>query len=86
MHGYFRPSLGRRVQPTQFSTASPYHLLCEEVPYSKRLEIMPYDPARYENESQEGWRNPEDVHFLHDTDNETDTNTQRSSPITTRSY
>ncbi|TYP64444.1 lipase family protein [Stutzerimonas stutzeri] len=68
--------LGRRIRPTQFNTASPYHLLCEEVPYSKRLEIMPYDPTRYEKEVQEGWRNPEDVHFLHDTDNETNTNTQ----------
>lgn len=68
--------LGRRIRPTQFNTALPYHLLCEEVPYSKRLEIMPYDPARYEKEAQEGWRNPEDVHFLHDTDNETNTNTQ----------
>lgn len=72
----FQNQLGRRIQPTQFNTASPYHLLCEEVPYSKRLEIMPYDPARYEKEAQEGWRNPEDVHFLHDTDNETSTNTQ----------
>ncbi len=68
--------LGRRIRPTQFNTALPYHLLCKEVPYSKRLEIMPYDPARYEKEAQEGWRNPEDVHFLHDTDNETNTNTQ----------
>jgi len=68
--------LGRRIQPTQFNTASPYHLLCEEVPYSKRLEIMPYDPACYEKEAHEGWRNPEDVHFLCDTDNETDTDTQ----------
>ncbi|MCQ4313557.1 lipase family protein [Pseudomonas stutzeri] len=68
--------LGCRIRPTQFNTASPYHLLCEEVPYSKRLEIMPYDPSRYGKEVQEGWRNPEDVHFLHDTDNETNTNTQ----------
>lgn len=50
--------LGRRIQPTQFSTASPFHLLREEVPYSKRLEIMPYDPARYEEEAQKGWQNP----------------------------
>jgi len=68
--------LGRQIRPTQFNTASPYHLLCEEVPYSKRLEIMPYDPARYEKEAQEGWRNPEDVHFLCDTDNDTGTDTQ----------
>ena len=66
--------LGRRVKPTQFNGAGPYHMICEEVPYSKRLEIMPYDPLRYEKESQEGWRNPEDVHFLYDT--ESGTNTQ----------
>ena len=66
--------LGRRVKPTQFDGAGPYHMICEEVPYSKRLEIMPYDPLRYEKESQEGWRNPEDVHFLYDT--ESGTNTQ----------
>lgn len=66
--------LGRRVKPTQFNGAGPYHMICEEVPYSKRLEIMPYDPLRYEKESQEGWKNPEDVHFLYDT--ESDTNTQ----------
>ncbi|MCQ4331763.1 lipase family protein [Stutzerimonas stutzeri] len=66
--------LARRVKPTQFDGAGPYHMICEEVPYSKRLEIMPYDPLRYEKESQEGWRNPEDVHFLYDT--ESGTNTQ----------
>lgn len=63
--------LGRRVKPTQFDTAGPYHLLCEEVAYSKRLETMPYDPEHYEHEAQEGWKNPEDVHFLYDTDADT---------------
>lgn len=58
--------LGRLVKPTQFNTAGPYHLLCEEVPYSKRLEIMPYDPERYVKEAVEDWKNPEDVHFLYD--------------------
>lgn len=66
--------LGCRVKPTQFNSAGPYHMICEEVPYSKRLEIMPYDPLRYEKETQEGWKNPEDVHFLYDT--ESGTNTQ----------
>ncbi|WP_230623558.1 lipase family protein [Stutzerimonas stutzeri] len=60
--------LGRRVKPTQFDGAGPYHLLCEEVAYSKRLEIVPYDPHRYEKEAQDEWRNPEDVHFLYNTD------------------
>lgn len=63
--------LGRLVKPTQFNTAGPYHLLCEEVPYSKRLEIMPYDPERYVKEAEEGWKNPEDVHFLYDKDSST---------------
>ena len=63
--------LGRLVKPIQFNTAGPYHLLCEEVPYSKRLEIMPYDPGRYVKEAEEGWKNPEDVHFLYDKDSST---------------
>ncbi len=63
--------LGRLVKPIQFNTAGPYHLLCEEVPYSKRLEIMPYDPERYVTEAEEGWKNPEDVHFLYDKDSST---------------
>ncbi|WP_312962292.1 lipase family protein [Stutzerimonas nitrititolerans] len=63
--------LGRLVKPTQFNTAGPYHLLCEEVPYSKRLEIMPYDPERYVKEAEEGWKNPEDVHFLYDEETST---------------
>ncbi|TCD23127.1 lipase family protein [Pseudomonas sp. IC_126] len=57
--------LGCLIKPTLFNKAGPYHLLCEEVPYSKRLEIMPYDPERYVKEAEEEWRNPEDVHFLH---------------------
>jgi len=63
--------LGRLVKPTQFNTAGPYHLLCEEVPYSKRLEIAPYDPERYAKEAEEGWKNPEDVHFLYDKESST---------------
>jgi hypothetical protein len=59
--------LGRRVKPTQFDAAGPYHLLCEEVAYSKRLEVVPYDPDRYEQEAQDDWNNPEDVHFLYNT-------------------
>ncbi|WP_178100976.1 lipase family protein [Pseudomonas sp. OIL-1] len=63
-----REQLARLEKPTQFDTAS-YHLLCEEVPYSKRLEVVPYDPARYPQQ-QEG-STPESVHFLHDKDTET---------------
>lgn len=60
-----------RKAPTQFNTAGPYHLLYEEVPYSKRLEVMPYDPSRYRDEALRGWNNPEDVHFLYHEDSGT---------------
>ncbi|HTN31506.1 MAG TPA: lipase family protein [Pseudomonas sp.] len=67
-----RESLACGIKPTQFEPIKPkqtepaerHHLLYEEVPYSKRLEVMPYDPARYRAEAARGWRNPEDVHFL----------------------
>ncbi|MFU6377213.1 lipase family protein [Metapseudomonas otitidis] len=59
-----RERLGRGLLPRQFNTAAPYHLLCEEVAYSKRLEVVPYDPARYVAEAERGWKNPENVHFL----------------------
>ncbi len=59
-----REQLARLEKSQLFGEAS-YHLLYEEVPYSKRLEVMPYDPERYQKEASKGWRNPEDVHFLH---------------------
>lgn len=56
-------------KPSLFNDAGPYHLLCEEVPYSKRLEVMPWDNIRYAREREEGWEFPEDVHFLnHESD------------------
>src|SRR5690606_13821485 len=72
----FRECMARGSKPTQFEPIKPkqtkqtkppeiHHLLYEEVPYSKRLEIMPYDPKRYQAEAAKGWRNPEDVHFLY---------------------
>ncbi|MEE1924029.1 lipase family protein [Pseudomonas sp. 148P] len=60
LHG----QLAHLVRPTQFKTSGPFHLLCEEVPYSKRLEVVPYDPERYAAEAKQGWAFPEDVHFL----------------------
>lgn len=65
-----RESLGRGVKATQFEVGKPekvphHHLLYEEVPYSQRLEVMPYDPKRYQAEAAKGWRNPENVHFLY---------------------
>jgi hypothetical protein len=62
--------LPRLIKPTQFNTAR-YSLLYEEVPYSKRLEVVPYDPERYQAETAAGWDNPEEVHFLYDKDTET---------------
>lgn len=65
-----REQLARLVKPSRFNDAK-YNLLCEEVPYSKRLEVMPHDPERYAAEAAEGWNNPEDVHFLYHTESET---------------
>lgn len=68
-----RETLARGIRATQFEPDPPapeeprhHHLLYEEVPYSKRLEVMPHDPVRYQAEAERGWRNPEDVHFLFD--------------------
>lgn len=55
-----REQLARQIKPTLFDE-SRYHLLCEEVPYSKRLEVVPYDPERYTREDE---NTPEAVHFL----------------------
>ncbi|WP_300657227.1 lipase family protein [Pseudomonas sp.] len=65
-----REQLARLVKPSRFNDAK-HHLLCEEVPYSKRLEVMPHDPERYGAEATEGWEKPEDVHFLYHEDSET---------------
>ncbi|WP_341520295.1 lipase family protein [Pseudomonas sp. G.S.17] len=56
--------LGQLKKPTLFNDATPYHLLCEEVPYSKRLEVLPYNPDRYVTERLDGWTFPESAHFL----------------------
>jgi uncharacterized coiled-coil protein SlyX len=56
--------LGHLIPPTRFKQSGPFHLLSEEVPYSKRLEIMPYDPERYAKEAKADWKYPEQVHFL----------------------
>ncbi len=62
--------LAHLKKPTRFNNAGPFHLLCEEVPYSKRLEIVPWDNVRYTEEKEQGWDYPENTHFLH---NESDT-------------
>jgi len=63
--------LGHMIAPSQFKQSGPFHLLSEEVPYSKRLEIMPYDPERYAKEAKADWKYPEHVHFLHHKKTET---------------
>ena len=63
--------LGHLIPPTQFKQSGPFHLLSEEVPYSKRLEVMPYDPDRYAKEAKDQWEYPEQVHFLHHKKTET---------------
>lgn len=62
-----REQLARQIKPTLFDS-SQYHLLCEEVAYSKRLEVVPYDPERYAGEDTE---TPEEVHFLNHEDSHT---------------
>ncbi|WP_339650688.1 lipase family protein [Halopseudomonas pelagia] len=58
-----REQLACQIKPTLFNAAH-YHLLSEEVPYSKRLEVVPFDPERYPAQAE--GETPEDEHFLHD--------------------
>lgn len=57
----------------------PYYPLYEDVPYSRRLEIVPFDPALYAvNDPELGihQEHPAKVHFLDDTGEEDSTDTQ----------
>lgn len=57
----------------------PYYPLYEDVPYSKRMEIVPFDPALYAvNDPELGvhQEHPAKVHFLDDTDKQEGTDTQ----------
>lgn len=43
-------------EPGQFHTIAGYYPLLEEVPYSKRLEVVPHDPGRYiQKEEKRPW-------------------------------
>ncbi|MGE8176934.1 lipase family protein [Pseudomonas fluorescens] len=56
-----------------------YYPLYAEVPYSKRLEIVPFDPDLYSTndpELSDDQENPANIHFFDDTDKEKSTNTQ----------
>lgn len=65
-----------KVNSTQ---TRPYYPLYEDVPYSKRLEIIPFDPALYDINSPELGRDqehPAKVHFLNDIEHKEATDTQ----------
>lgn len=56
-----------QVNPEQ---TQPYYPLYENVPYSKRLEIVPFDPVLYPaNDPSHGpdQENPDNIHFFDDT-------------------
>lgn len=56
-----------QVNPEQ---TQPYYPLYEDVPYSKRLEIVPFDPVLYPaNDPSHGLdqENPDNIHFFDDT-------------------
>lgn len=57
-------------EPSQFGAAKDFHPILEDVPYSKRLEVVPYDPQRYTK--QEERKQPWELHSL----NDLETNTQ----------
>ncbi|MGL4315623.1 MAG: lipase family protein [Pseudomonas sp.] len=56
-------------EPGQFHTVASYYPLLEEVPYSKRLEVVPHDPERYQQKEE---KLPWELHSL----NHAGTNTQ----------
>jgi hypothetical protein len=65
-----------KIDPKQ---RAPYYPLYEDVPYSKRLEIVPFDPSLYAVNNPElgvDQEHPAKVHFLDDTENEGSTDTQ----------
>jgi hypothetical protein len=65
-----------RVDPGQ---SIPYYPLYEDVAYSKRLEIVPFDPDLYQANNpklREQQETPANIHFFDDTDKADGTNTQ----------
>lgn len=63
--------LASREEPNYYADASkPWFPLVEDVPYSKRLEIVPYDPGLYSaNRDGENQETPSTVHFFNDSRN-----------------
>ncbi|MFJ4248448.1 Lipase (class 3) [Pseudomonas helmanticensis] len=65
-----------KIDPQQ---PTAYYPLYEDVPYSKRFEILPFDPALYDqNKPELGTKqeHPAKLHFFDDTEEESGTNTQ----------
>lgn len=66
-----------KLYPEQ--TEPDFYPLYEDVPYSKRLEIVPFDPTLYaanDPESGEHQEHPANIHFFDDTDKQDSTDTQ----------
>jgi len=61
-------------------TVKPFYPLYEDVPYSKRLEIVPFDPELYPEvnnpELGDAQENPAKIHFFDDSDKDNGTNSQ----------
>ncbi|MGP3790266.1 lipase family protein [Pseudomonas sp. B392_1p] len=55
-------------EPGRFHRAQGFYPILEEVPYSKRLEVVPYDPQRYTKHKEQL---PWDLHTLDHTDSNT---------------
>ena len=78
---WFGDALGKfdeiwKADPAQ---SKAYYPLYEDVPYSKRLEVVPFDPELYpSNDPALGTdqETPESIHFLDDRGQKVDTNTQ----------
>jgi len=65
-----------KVDPDQ---SKAYYPLYEDVPYSKRLEVVPFDPDLYPSNSpdlEEKQEHPASIHFLDDRDQIDNTDTQ----------
>ncbi|SEN41988.1 Lipase (class 3) [Pseudomonas sp. ok272] len=78
---WFGDALAKADEIWQVDAGQPndYYPLYEDVPYSKRLEIVPFDPALYAvNDPKLGQdqENPEGIHFLDDRGQDVDTDTQ----------
>ncbi|MEB0199899.1 lipase family protein [Pseudomonas sp. 5S4] len=65
-----------RMKPEQ---PTPFYPVYEDVPYSKRFEILPFDPALYEQnrpDRGEEQEHPANINFFDDSNNEDGTDTQ----------